>query len=185
MSELRMIHCVNQGFIEVLGKEETSVFEQSLFQYQKTETALGYLSDIKTFLANRYDSAEAAGLAFSIGRCSYRFVREAYEPEVRFRDLDFRLLPPHRRADEGLKRLLSEVFNPVGIRPTFLQDEKKQVWLLEFESNGLTFPARIIGGLMQEMLADVSGGRFYPVEITENEIEGSVRISIAENPLGH
>ncbi len=185
MAETRIIHCVNQGFIEELGEEEFTGLQQSLQNIESPLSPEDYLSRTSTYLINRFSAEEAEGMAFCIGRCAYRFIKGAFENELQFHQLDFRLLPPTRKTDEGIRRLIDAVFQPAGLQLDSIGQEDEEQWQLMPASALAINPARVLGGVLQEMLLDISGGKFYPIQITENDSLKTVLISIDAHPLGH
>jgi len=47
------------------------------------------------------------------------------------------------------------------------------------------FPVQILNGILQEMLLDVSGGHFFPVEVQEDEQRNMIILTFATSPIGH
>lgn len=180
------INAMNQGFLEVFGQQELDSFRKE----ESKEEACGergrmYLAGLSDFLEKRIGSSETEGLLVSVGSCAYRFLKSAFDHELGFSRLDFRLLPTARRMEEGANLMADKVFAPIGIALKQERDAHSIRWFSKERGSCGDFPAAIIGGIMHELLTDISGGKSYPLLIEKSGDPAAVRIEIRINSGHH
>jgi len=183
--DLQFIQSINQGFVEILGKEDLDDFRLFLKEPSESESCMRYLSMMQCYLSEKFGYFESEGIAISIGKNAYRPIKIAFESVLHFQEVDFRLLPHHKRIKTALVRLIERVYKPVGIPIMSLDTEETDSWAIKPEGPIRMFPVQILNGILQEMLLDVSGGHFFPVEVQEDEQRNMIIVTFATSPIGH
>lgn len=183
--DLQFIQSINQGFVEILGKEDLDDFRLFLKEPSESESCMRYLSMMQCYLSEKFGYFESEGIAISIGKNAYRPIKIAFESVLHFQEVDFRLLPHHKRIKTALVRLIERVYKPVGIPIMSLDTEETDSWAIKPEGPIRMFPVQILNGILQEMLLDVSGGHFFPVEVQEDEQQNMIILTFVTSPIGH
>ncbi len=176
---------ITKAFQEVMGDEESARYEILLNRSDQIGRGAEEISFMKQFLSENFGSAEAEGLAVCIGKNSYSFIKNQFEKSLKFRAAEFRLLPTQRRVRNALEELRSIVLDPLGIQFTCLEGDDEIVWRLQCAYAAEECPAYFVSGVLQEMLTDVSGGRFFPIAVNLCEETQRTQIVIAKKALGH
>ena len=124
---------------------------------------------LESALESIYGSQAGAGIAFRAGKVSFKYFLSMFGDKLGFSDINFRLLPMNRRKLEGLSRISSEFRDTFGLQTTIR--DKEAFFFVEirdcFECAGETSAqpsCHFIAGFLQEFLAWIGGGRFYPVK---------------------
>ena len=67
--DLQFIQSINQGFVEILGKEDLDDFRLFLKEPSESESCMRYLSMMQCYLSEKFGYFESEGIAISkIGR---------------------------------------------------------------------------------------------------------------------
>lgn len=180
------INAINQGFLEVFGQQELDSFRKEESKKEGcSDSGYMYLAALSEFLEKRIGSSETEGLLVSVGSCAYRFLKSAFDHELGFSRLDFRLLPTARRMEAGANLMAEKVIAPIGITLKQERDAHSIRWVSKEHGSCGNFPAAMIGGIMHELLTDISGGKSYPLLIEKSGDPAAVRIEIRINSGHH
>jgi len=182
---LQFIQSINQGFVEILGKDDWDDFQLFLKDSSESGSCMQYLSMMQSYLSQKFGYCESEGIAICIGKNAYNPIKIAFEPILHFQEVDFRFLPHHKRIKIALERLVERVYKPVGIPIMSLGTEGKDSWTIKPDGSIHTFPVQILNGILQEMLLDVSGGHFFSTEIQEDEQQNMIILTFGTSPIGH
>lgn len=180
------ISAVNQGFLEIFGQQELDTFTAQ--EAQKAACGgrgLKYITDLSQFLSEKYGSEEAEGLLISVGCCTYRFLKSAFDDVLGYSTLEFRLLPTRRRMEEGARHMVTNVFAPTGIQLQQHSDGKALRWTPEAPKSCGGFPTTLVGGIFHELLTDISGGKTHPLTIGKPIDTGDYQIEIRVDSSAH
>lgn len=141
-----------------------------------------------------YGRRGGQGLALRVGRAVFTVLLKHFGRAYGLIDASFRLLPPSRRVEVGLRRL-AEIFNcEFGQQVTVDLESAFWVWTVGECLNGSRESERpaahepscfLMVGVLQAFLAWESGGRFYSVRETECAASGGsrCRFVIDQKPL--
>lgn len=176
---------IKKGFFEVLGDEESVKYRILLNRSDLTGRGAEEMIFMKQFLLEEFGTKESEGLSISIGKNSYPFIKNLFEKPLNFHDMNFRFLPTQRRIENGLEKLRSVVFCPLGIKIDCYEQDNEFIWKLDTGCPIEKSPAYLISGILQEMLTDISGGRFFPISVNPCEETEKAEIVIAKKALGH
>ncbi|MHC1771668.1 MAG: hypothetical protein AB9907_08025 [Flexilinea sp.] len=176
---------IKKGFYEVLGGEESVKYRILLNRSDLIGRGAEEIMFMKQFLSEKFGTKESEGLAFSIGKNSYLFIKSLFEKTLNFQDMDFRFLPTQRRIENALEELKSVVFCPLGIKMDCYEQNEAFIWKLDTGCPIEKSPAYLISGILQEMLTDISGGRFFPISVNPCDETEKTEIVIAKRALGH
>ena len=180
------ISAINQGFLEVFGQRELEIFTR--LENQKIGCGgrgLMYVTDLSRYLSEQYGSEEAEGLLISVGCCSYRFLKMAFENVLGFSSLEFKLLPTRKRMEEGTRQMAANVLALTGIHLQQQSDAKAIRWTPENPRNCGEFPTALVGGIFHELLTDISGGKTHPLTISNAENPADYHIEIRVDNAAH
>ncbi len=176
---------IKKAFQEVMGSEESVRYGILLNRSDLIGRGAEEIVFMKQFLTDNFGAEEAEGLAVCIGKNSYIFIKNQFGKTLKFRDAEFRFLPTQKRIKSALEELRSVVLNPLGLQLDCYELNDKFVWNLHSECMVEKSPAYFISGILQEMLTDISGGRFFPISVTPCEEAQKTEIVIAKKALSH
>lgn len=148
------------------------------------------ISVMQQALEEVYGPQAARGVAMRSGRAALCYFLSELGEEGGFHQLEFRVLPPRKRAQAGLERIATLVGREAG-QPIQIQSlEKAWLWQIElcpecWERKNPTSMCYFSVGLLQEFLSWLSGGRIYLVEETACRAKGDPAcvIRIDKKPL--
>lgn len=136
-------------------------------------------SDLALRLEEVTDTLAAEGISLVAGREAFDDLLHSMGKELGLLDAEFRMLPLRRRVQKGIQ-ILTEWMN-AGWELGSSVTGGREVIEIQLQGSPVNFQACFIEGLLQGMLAWISGGKFYPVKIDRSD-EG-VKLSVARDPI--
>ncbi|MEA4909304.1 MAG: hypothetical protein VB089_16900 [Anaerolineaceae bacterium] len=139
-------------------------------------------------LEESYGSRAGHGIALRAGRSAYRYLLRQFTGQLGVTGLEYRLLPTPNRLHIGLQSLARTISNNWAGRVSVQETDLSWVWTLE-DSPWSRQPAgdepvcHFVAGMVQEFMAWVSGGRFYPVNECQPCEAAGCRIEISKQPI--
>lgn len=174
------------GLEEVLGTEELS----RVSILSNTNIPEDEILPVRKQMDKVYGKQSARGLAICSGRAAFKYLLEKDGRSIGFEDVDYHFLPIRLKVKKGLEMLAKWVERTYAVSVTIHSGSTD--FEVEMKSqNGERTPANdvcmcdFISGLLQEFLAWVSGGKFYPVHETLCRGAGDslCNIQVSRQPL--
>lgn len=167
-----------QGAQELLGMENLKRALDGLWVEQAAFSGWGHpdvvgipYEDTTRFPTNLealFGQAGGRGLALRIGRAAFKYGLKQYGEEAGLTSVEFRLLPPTRRLETGLRILSEVIIRETGDQVT-LQDQDTH-WLWRSERCPMCWGRTaedaccyMTVGMLQEFMSWAAGGRVFRV----------------------
>lgn len=178
-------NAINQGFYEVLGDEESIKYRILLNSTNLAGQGFEEIQLMQGFLLEKFGSTDSEGLSICIGQSSYHFIKIFFENLLKFQNQDFRFLPSQRRIESALEKFRLSFFPILGFAIEKTEQDESFVWKIDDPLLNGNHCAFLISGILQEMLTDISGGRYFPIFINPLKDEKLLEIHISKKALGH
>ncbi len=176
---------INQGLYEVLGDEESIKFRIQLNCENLAGQGIEEIQFLENYLLEKFGSTDAEGLSICIGQNSYHFIKNLFENTLKFENQNFRFLPSQHRIKSALDKFQLFFFLILGLNIEKIEKNDQLVWKIDSECLNRNHYAYLISGILQEMLTDISGGRFFPISVNPVSNENRIEIQISKKALGH
>lgn len=144
-------------------------------------------SDVRRKMDEMYGEAGACGVAICSGRAAFKYLLEKDGKAIGFENPDFRFLPIRVKVRKGLELMARWFEINYGVK-TSLHSAEGEFQIDVKDSSGgssSTTLCDFTSGLLQGLLAWISGGKFYVVRETECRASGAEKcsFSVGKNPL--
>ena len=176
---------INQGLYEVLGDEESVQYRILLNSANLAGQGFEEIRFMQKFLLEKFGSTDSEGISICIGQSSYHFIKNFFEKTLKFQNQDFRFLPSQRRIESALEKFRLSFFPILGFDIEKTEQDESFVWKIDDALFCGSHCAYLISGILQEMLTDISGGRYFPIFVNPLQKEKPPEIHISKRALGH
>jgi predicted hydrocarbon binding protein len=180
------------GLEEVLGPKELSKLKTSSNSSAKknSDASQNQITPIRMAMDEAYGKICASGLAICAGRAAFKHLLVEKGAELGFDDDKYRFLPIHVKIRKGLELLAQWMKDTFGYQITVHPEAKVLNFDIRDVSSGAVpsqydYMCDFTSGLLQEFLAWLSGGKFYPIHERECKAAGAsvCNFQIDRNPL--
>ncbi len=177
------LNIILSGLQEIIGKTALlSIFDlismdKRLLTQSDSSIGIAETKRLETALSQKYGQRGGSGIILRAGRSSFKYYLNEYGSDLKFDELEFRLLPQNRRISEGLKRISEKINQDLNVHIGTTENSEAWIWTLrdcpECTHSETQDPnCQFIDGFLQDYLAWSGNGKLYPVNETECKKNG-------------
>ncbi|HZW02447.1 MAG TPA: hypothetical protein VFF68_00865 [Anaerolineaceae bacterium] len=165
------------GFEEIIGRADLAELfsAQPALETAPEAGAQGWMGSLGR-LEQRYGRCGAQGVAHRAGRASFHFWLRQFGEPLHLTQLDIRLLPARRRLQAGFEAIADSLQAQWGMAVEVAEEEQCWRWRLagcaDSHLEGQVTCCSYLAGFLQEYLAWISGGKFFPAGEIQRSVNG-------------